>query len=156
MRSAIRSKEFENLSKYSIFDIEIDASPSRVWGLLTNYEKVPEVFGFITKVKRVRQTGPILLLEQEVQPLPPVPPIKYAVEVTEQKDEKLSWESRTLYVKVNKGFFKLQALEGGKKTHVTFASWAEAAILVPNFVVKLQQKIIMPKVLQILKEHAEK
>lgn len=156
MRSAIKTKDNLDLSKYEIFDIEINATPAKVWSLLSTYEEVPRVFGFITKVKRVRQTGPILLLEQEVQPLPPVPAIKYAVEVVEEKEVKLSWDGRTPYIKVNKGFFKLQNLDGGKRTHVTFACWAEAALLVPVFVVKMQQKIIMPKVLQILKEHAEK
>ena len=121
MRSAIRSKETPDLSKYEIFDIEINASPDVVWSLLTTYEEVPKVFGFITRIKRLRQTGPILLLEQEVQPLPPVPAIKYTVEVTEAKDEKLSWDGRTPYIKVNKDFFKLDSLEGGTKTHVTFA-----------------------------------
>lgn len=156
MRSAIRSKETPDLSKYEIFDLEINASPAIVWSLLTTYEEVPKVFGFITRIKRLRQTGPILLLEQEVHPLPPVPAIKYTVEVTEDKEVKLSWDGRTPYIKVNKGFFQLESLEGGTKTHVTFACWAEAALLVPVFVVRLQQKIIMPKVLQILKEHAEK
>lgn len=156
MRSAIKTKDNLDLSKYEVFDIEINASPEKVWSLLTTYEEVPKVFGFITKVKRVRQTGPILLLEQEVQPLPPVPAIKYAVEVIEEKEVTLSWDGRTPYIKVNKGFFKLRSLDGGKRTHVTFACWAEAALLVPVFVIKMQQKIIMPKVLQILKDNAEK
>jgi len=156
VRSAIKTKDNQDLSKYEVFDIEINASPAVVWSLLSTYEEVPKVFGFITRIKRLRQTGPILLLEQEVQPLPPVPAIKYTVEVTEEKEEKISWDGRTPYIKVNKGFFKLQSLNGGTRTHVTFACWAEAALLVPSFVVRIQQKIIMPKVLQILKDHAEK
>ncbi len=155
MRSAIRSNK-EDLSHHTVVETEINASPAKVWSILTNYEEVPRVFGFISKINRLRETGSVLLLEQEVQPLPPVPPIKYTVEVTETKDKMLAWEGRTAYIKVNKGFFQLQPLENGTKTLVTFASWAEAALLVPVFVIKMQQKIIMPKVLQILKEHAEK
>jgi hypothetical protein len=149
------SENVEEDARYVVCKLLILARAERVWSVLTDYERVPEVFSNLTKLKIVNDNGPIKVMEQQVKPLPPVPLISYVVEVKETCPTLLEWRGLTPYIKVNQGCFSLHPVNQGEHTLVTFAAWAEAAFLISSSIIRSHMQAIMPKVLLTLKEHAE-
>lgn len=149
-------QDFEGDSRYLVSKLLIQARPETVWSILTDYERVTQVFSNVKKLKILSGNECIKVMEHIVQPLPPVPPICFVVEVRETFPTLLEWHGMTSYIKVNQGCFTLHPIEAGLSTNVTFAVWAEAKVLVPKAIIRYQLQKIMPDVLKTLKTHAEK
>lgn len=149
-------EDFDGDSRYIVSKLLIQASPETVWSILTDYERVTQVFSNVKTLKILSGSDCLKVMEHKVQPLPPVPPIYYVVEVRETFPTLLEWRGMTSYIKVNQGCFTLQPIEAGLSTNVTFAVWAEAKLLVPKAIIRYQLQKIMPDVLKTLKTHAEK
>ena len=112
------------------------------------------MFSYMKKSTIVETRGDIKIVEQEVQPLPPIPAIKYSVEVQETHLKLLEWRSLTAYVKVNQGYISLQPA-GQNTTAVTYGMCIEGLLLIPATLIRHQLRIIMPQILQIIKARAE-
>jgi|AGTN01.3.fsa_nt_gi Polyketide cyclase / dehydrase and lipid transport. len=150
------SEELEEGLRYVVCKLLVNASPEKVWGILTDYQRVTQRFKNMSRLKVLEDKGDIKVMEQQVQPLKPVPPITYSVEVKENYPVSLEWRNLTNYIKINQGRFFLESVDDGAGTIVTFAACAQAVVLVPTVIVRYQMKVIMPKVLNTLKELAEK
>lgn len=146
--------EIMNDARYVVVEIVIAARPEKIWRVLTDYGRVTCNFPTMTKLEILQDDGEVKTMSQQVRPLPPVPPISYVVEVKETFPRLLQWSGCTRLIKTNQGCIKLQE-ENDSATRVTFAAWAEAALIVPNAIVRYQMKKIIPTVLQSLKAYAE-
>lgn len=148
-------EDIETDLRYVVVELLIEACPESIWKILTDYEQVTINFPDMTKLMILKDDGEIKTMAQQVKPLPPVPPISYVVDVRETYPS-LQWRSDpSVLIKVNRGCINLKPRDDGKKTLVVFAAWAEATLLVPTAIVRYQMKVIIPKVLQTLKRHAE-
>lgn len=146
--------EITTNTRYVVEELVINARPEKIWRILTDYARVTCNFPAMTKLEILQDEGGFKTMAQQVKPLPPVPPISYVVKVKETYPTLLEWHGCTRYIKTNQGCIKLQE-EGGFTTRVTFAAWAEAALIVPHAIVRYQMKKIIPTVLQSLKSYAE-
>lgn len=139
---------------YELCTALVKAPPQLVWEVLTDYAQVTQMFAYMKKSAIVETRGDIKIVEQEVQPLPPIPAIKYSVEVKETHLRLLEWRGLTDYVKVNQGYVGLEPADKNT-TSVTYGMCIEGLLLIPATLIRHQLRIIMPQILQIIKARAE-
>lgn len=139
---------------YELTTAIVQAHPHVVWEVLTNYDQVTEMFSYMKKSAIVETRDFIKIIEQEVQPLPPIPAIKYSVEVKETHLRLLEWRGLTDYVKVNQGYIGLEPADQNV-TSVTYGMCIEGLLLLPAAIIRHQLRIIMPQILQVIKARAE-
>lgn len=85
-----------------------------------------QIFAIIPKSKIKSQNDCIKVFAQEVQLLPPLPAVDYAVRVMETTSKSLRWDGLFSHIKLNQGHFCLDSVNNGEQTSVTFELHSKA------------------------------
>ncbi len=75
----------------------------------------------------------------------------YVLKVTETKPHRLDWRRESGAFKSNDGFWKLQPIENGAKTLITYAKFIDGGLFLPQMFVDGQLKKTMPEIIQSLR-----
>jgi ribosome-associated toxin RatA of RatAB toxin-antitoxin module len=133
----------------------IKAKPEAVWHILTNYEQAPRFFSMLLKCKVLEEKGNVKVVDYTVRPSGPVGSYQYVLELKEQPMHQITWHRVSGSFKDIDGFWKLESVDGGKATMVTYGSSINGGFFFPQALIKRQIRIDIPTVMASLKTGAE-
>lgn len=133
----------------------IHARPDQVWQVLADYNNAPRVFPMMKKCQILEDHGPSKLVLHCVEPSGPVGTFEYIVEIKEQAPKALEWHRKSGDFKEVDGFWKLEPLDGGHSTLVTYSSHVNGGLFIPQILIKRQAHADMPIVMASLKRQSE-
>lgn len=149
------SRAVINGQEYSICRMIVHASPDTVWNIIADYSNLHKVFKQMKKATVLKNQGKVKLVKHVVAPSGPVGTYSYVVKVKENAPRKMEWKRVSGAFKDVQGFWKLEPLDGGRTTRVTYASHVDGGFLIPKALVKRQCRIDMPIVVSNLRSKAE-
>ena len=151
------SEESINGNSFTVSKIVVHAPAERVWNILTDYENAPKVFPQLRKSEIVQSKGNVKVLKHQVQPtgFGGVQTYQYVVEVTEHAPRSMEWHRISGDFKAVDGFWKLEPLNDGRDTNVTYSSFVNGGFFIPQVLIKKQFRVEMPVVMSNLKNESE-
>lgn len=157
LEAPILSEESINGKSFTVSRIVVHAAPEKVWGILTDYENAPKVFPQLRKCEIVKSKGNIKTLKHQVQPtgFGGCTTYNYVVEVTEHAPRSMEWHRISGDFKAVDGFWKLEPVNEGHDTSVTYSSFVSGGFFIPQILIKKQFRVEMPVVLSNLKNESE-
>jgi len=161
--SAAQAKSHhENLSEemihgktYTVARVSIKSSPEKVFQILADYDNAPKVFPQLKKSKLIQDHGTSKIVKHVLAPSGVPGTYEYTVEVKESAPHSLEWHRISGAFKQVDGYWKLEPLDGGHTTLVTYASYVDGGLFLPQALVRRQCRIDMPGVMATLKAQAE-
>ena len=166
--AAIAKGEIHNLSSpaevieevvankpYATCKLLVKASPEQVWKVLTDYDNATYVFPNLKKCQVLEDHGSTKIVNHEVNPSGLPGTFKYVLQVKETAPTCLEWHRLRGDFREVDGYWKLEPVENGRSTLVTYSSHVNAGFFIPYALVRRQMRIDMPGVMAQLKEHAE-
>lgn len=148
-RAVINGKE------YSIARQVVHGSPQQIWGVIADYNNLHRVFKQMKSAKVLKSQGKVKFVKHTVAPSGPVGTYSYVVKVKEEAPKKMEWTRVSGAFKEVQGFWKLEPLDGGRTTRVTYASHVDGGFLLPKALINRQCRIDMPVVVGNLKDKVE-
>jgi ribosome-associated toxin RatA of RatAB toxin-antitoxin module len=151
------SEESINGNNFTVSKVVVHASVERVWNILTDYENAPRIFPQLRKSEIVKSKGNVKVLKHQVQPtgLGGYQTYNYIVEVTEHAPKSMEWHRLSGDFKAVDGFWKLEPVNDGHDTSVTYSSFVNGGFFIPQVLIKKQFRVEMPVVLSNLKTESE-
>ena len=149
------TEEMINGKTYCVSRVSVKASPDKVWQVLTDYDNAHKVFPQLKKSKLVQDHGFAKIVRHVMTPSGLPGSYGYTVEVKENAPHSMEWHRLSGAFKQVDGYWKLEPLDGGHTTLVTYASYVDGGFLVPQGLVKRQSRIDMPQVMSTLKAQTE-
>lgn len=140
---------------YTVTKVTVKAPPEKVWSILTDYDNASKVFPQMKKCKLVQDNGNHKLVKHTIAPSGLPGSYEYTVEVKENAPHAMEWHRVSGAFKQVDGYWKLEPLDGGRTTLVTYASYVDGGFLMPQPLIKRQCRIDMPGVMTTLKAQAE-
>ena len=144
-----------NGKTFSVAKTTIKASPAAVWQVLTDYGNASRVFPQVRRSQVVEDRGSSKLLKHKVAPSGLPGTYEYVVEVKECPLKSLEWHRKSGSFKEVDGFWKLESIDGGHSTLVTYSAHVEGGLFMPQGLVRHQFTVDMPQVMSALKSQAE-
>jgi ribosome-associated toxin RatA of RatAB toxin-antitoxin module len=142
---------------FTVSRVVVHAKPEHVWHILTDYNNAPRVFPQLKKCELVQDKGTTKVLKHQVNPsgLPACSTYTYTVEVKETFARSLEWHRVSGDFKAVDGFWRLEPLNSGHDTLVTYSSYVNGGFFIPQMLIKRQCRVDMPMVLTNLKSESE-
>lgn len=140
---------------YQVSRVLVHVKPEHVWRILTDYENAPDIFPCLKKCKLVKDKGTSKLVEHEIKPSGVPGSFNYTLEVKEVVNKLYEWHRVKGDFREVDGFWKLEAMNEGQSTMVTYASYVNGGIFMPPPLIKRQVRMDIPPVMTALKSHAE-
>jgi ribosome-associated toxin RatA of RatAB toxin-antitoxin module len=139
---------------FQVGRVTINASPSQVQSVLTDYPHTAKIFDNVTKCNIVSDKGNTKLIAFTIKSMGNLWTFDYVLEVKEEPGS-IQWHRSSGAFKANDGFWKLEPVNGGAKTQVTYAKYVDGGMLLPKCVVNKQIRDSMPLIMTSLKTTAE-
>ena len=133
----------------------IRARPEQVWQILTDYDNASRVFPNLKKCKLLQDRGATKVVTHEVCPTGVPGSFKYVLEVKESAPKVLEWHRLSGDFKEVDGIWRLNALDGGRSTYVTYHSYVNGGLFLPQALIRRQFRLDIPGVMAALKSQAE-
>lgn len=149
------TEELINGKTYTVAKETIKASPEKVWNILADYDNAHKVFPQVKHCKLMHDNGSSKVVKHVLAPTGLPGTYEYIVEVKESYPHALEWHRISGAFKRVDGYWKLEPLDGGRTTLVTYASYVDGGFLIPQALVRRQCRMDMPGVMSTLKASAE-
>lgn len=149
------SEAIINGKTYSVTKVTVNASAHDVWRVLTNYSNAEHVFPQMKKCTVLQDMGTEKIVKHTVAPSGPVGTYTYTLKIKEKAPHLMEWNRVSGAFKDVKGFWKLETLDSGRTTLVTYACFVDGGFFVPGALIRRQNRIDMPQVLKTLKHTVE-
>lgn len=142
--------------QYQISKVIIKARPEQVWNILTDYTQAPSIFSTLKKCHIVADKGGTKIVHHVLRPTGLMNTFEYDIEVKEQPHKMVEWHRVSGDFKAVDGFWRLDPVECGRATLVTYASYVNGGLFMPQALIKRQARIDVPQVMASLRDHAER
>ncbi len=133
----------------------IHARPEHVWQVLSDYSNASRVFPMMKKCQLLEDHGDSKILLHRVAPSGPAGTFEYTLQVKENAPKTMEWHRISGDFKEVDGYWKLEPLDGGHSTLVTYSSHVNGGLFIPQMLIKRQARLDMPVVMESLKRHSE-
>ena len=141
---------------YVVARVTVKAPPEKIFQILADYDHADKVFPQVRKCKLVADKGASKMVQHEIAPSGiPNNTYDYLLEVKESFPYTLEWHRVSGDFKQVDGYWKLEPAEGGRATHVAYASYVDGGFFIPQMLIRRQCKIDMAGVLSTLKATVE-
>jgi len=140
---------------YVVARTTVKASPEKVFHILSDYDHAEKVFPQVKHCKLVADKGASKLISHQIAPSGVPGTYEYVLEVKESAPNALEWHRISGDFKQVEGYWKLEPADGGHATNVTYASFVDGGLFIPQMLIRRQCKIDMAGVLNTLKMTAE-
>jgi ribosome-associated toxin RatA of RatAB toxin-antitoxin module len=147
--------EVTNGKSFCVSRIIIKASLEKVWHVLTDYKHATQVFPLLKKCELLESHGNTRISKHEIAPSGLPETYEYILEVHEIAPTSMEWHRLSGDFKEVDGSWKLEPVNSGKDTLVTYASHVTGGFFMPQILIKRQAHIDMPSTLLALKKHTE-
>jgi ribosome-associated toxin RatA of RatAB toxin-antitoxin module len=124
-----------------------------VWAVLTDYNGAASIFSNLSKSKLVSSSGPVKLVAFTTKAN--VLKFDYTLEVTEKDQELIEWKRSSGAFQANDGYWKLEPLDNGRATLVSYAKHVDGGFFYPQPLVKKLVRESIPAIFSDLKAAAE-
>lgn len=149
------TEEVINGKSFCVIKESIKARPEAVWQILTDYANATKVFPQLKKCHVVADRGSTKVLKHTVAPSGGIGTYEYTIELKESAPKALEWHRMSGAFKEVDGYWKLEPIEGGHSTLVTYSAYVNGGFFMPQPLVKRQCKIDMPQIMSTLRSEAE-
>ena len=149
------SEETINGKCFCVSRILIKARPDQVWKILTDYKHAVQVFPLLKKCEVLEDRGTTKISRHEIAPSGIPDTFEYILEVHETAPKSMEWHRISGDFKEVDGSWKLEPVNLGHHTLVTYASHVNGGFFMPQILIKHQSHIDMPNTLLALKKHTE-
>lgn len=149
------SEEIIHGKTYTVAQVVIKSPPEKVFQVLSDYDNAPRVFPQLKHSKLLHEHIGQKLVKHVLSPSGMPGTYEYVVEVKEAAPHSLEWHRVSGAFKQVDGYWKLEPLDGGHTTKVTYASYVDGGFLIPQPLIRRQCRIDMPAVMTSLKAQAE-
>ncbi len=145
---------------YVVGSVLIEAPPDKVWDILVDYDKSPEIFTNLSLCQVVGTEGEVKLVRQLVKPGGPIK-FDYVVNLVETKPKLIKWKRRSGSFKEVMGTWELEPVERVSpasksfSTAVTYSIHLDGGLVMPPWLLASQVKGYLPTVLNALKSRVE-
>jgi ribosome-associated toxin RatA of RatAB toxin-antitoxin module len=133
----------------------IKACPERVWQILADYNNAARVFPILKECELLQDKGTTKITRHVLAPSGIPDTFEYVLEIHETAPCSMEWHRISGDFHDVDGYWKLEPVELGRQTMVTYASYCNGGILIPQFLIRRQFKIDMPNALIALRNKAE-
>lgn len=144
-----------NGKTFSVAKATINATPAAVWQVLTDYGNAPRVFPQVKKAQVIEDHGNAKILKHKVASSGLPGTYEYVVEVKECPQKSLEWHRKSGSFKEVDGFWKLESMDAGHSTLVTYQAHVDGGFFAPQMIIRHQLAMDMPQVMSALKSQAE-
>lgn len=134
--------------------ILIKAPPARVFDVLTNYEKAADIFSNLVKSRLVSTHGPTKRVAFTGTTVGNLFKFDYTLDITE-KPHYIEWKRHSGAFKANEGYWRLDPVDGGSATLVTYAKHIDGGWLYPQGLVNKSIRESIPVIFAELKSESE-
>jgi len=139
---------------FQVSRVIVKASPSQVQSVLTDYSHTSRIFDNVTKCNVISDKGDTKLIAFTIKSMGNLWTFDYILEVKEEPG-RIEWRRSSGAFKANEGFWKLEPVDGGTHTLVTYAKYMDGGMMLPKFVINKQIRDSMPVIMSSLKTTAE-
>ncbi len=140
---------------YQVSKILVHVKPEHVWSLLVDYDNAPNIFPCLKKCKLIKDKGATKLVEHQIKPSGVPGTFDYIIEVKETVNRLYEWHRVSGDFREVDGYWKLEPMNDGNSTLVTYASYVNGGLFLPAPLIKRQVRMDIPAVMAALKSHAE-
>ena len=140
---------------YSVSRLVVHARPEQVWQVLTDYSNAPRVFPMLKKCEVLEDHGSTKIVKHMVAPSGPVGTFQYVLQIKEIPSKLMEWHRVSGDFKEVDGLWKLEPVDAGHATLVTYSSHVNGGMFFPQMLIKRQFRIDTPQVMTSLKHQAE-
>jgi ribosome-associated toxin RatA of RatAB toxin-antitoxin module len=140
---------------YIVAKMLVKAKPDQVWQILTDFGSATRVFPTLKQCQVLADKGSSKLIHYQVKPTGVLTSFQYDLEVQEHGRTKMEWHRVDGDFKEVNGFWKLEPADCGHSTVVTYASYVNGGMFMPQALIKRQSRIDVPPMMVALKSHAE-
>ncbi len=145
--------------KFHIGTLAVNAPKEQVWNLLTDYESAPGNFSYLKKCSRVSpkvKGEPELVSFTAKTGVGPIT-VDYVLEIKETPNAGLiEWHRHSGAFRENEGYWKLESVDEGRKTLITYAKHLDAGFPLPPCMVNKAVKESMPVIFRDLNSSLER
>lgn len=147
--------EVINKKPYLVSKVLIKARPEHVWQVLTDYSAATKVFPTLRKCRILSDLGATKRVQYQIHPTGALSNFEYELEVRELTHKSIEWKRLGGDFKAVEGYWRLEPVEGGRSTFVTYASHVNGGMWLPQALIKRQSRIDIPQVMAALKTQSE-
>jgi ribosome-associated toxin RatA of RatAB toxin-antitoxin module len=147
--------EVINGKTFCVSRIIVKANLEKVWHVLTDYKHAVQVFPLLKKCEMLESHGNTRISKHEIAPTGLPETYEYILEIHETAPTSMEWHRLSGDFKDVDGSWKLEPINSGKETLVTYASHVTGGFFMPQILIRRQAHIDMPKTLAALKKHTE-
>jgi ribosome-associated toxin RatA of RatAB toxin-antitoxin module len=133
----------------------VKAKPERVWQILTDYAHAARIFPVVQECEVIEDHGSVKIAKHVIAPSGLPCTYEYVLRIHESAPHLLEWHRISGDFKELDGSWKLEPIDSGRHTLVTYASHMTGGILEPAFMIRRQFHIDAPMSLTALKHQAE-
>ncbi len=148
-------EEMVDKKAFQVIRMVVNAHPERVWQILSDYANAPNIFDNLKKCELLEDHGQTKIVKHVIHPSNWPSTFEYVLEIKENGPRAMEWHRvRGAFREVD-GFWKLEPLQGGKATQVTYSAHVNGGLFLPSPMIKAQMRNDMPNVMLALKSSAE-
>lgn len=148
------SEEKDGRRIFHVGRMVINASPEDVFGVLTDYDRAGKLFTNLKDCKVTSKEDNVKNVFFSVRGIANIWNFDYALAVKETFPRLIEWHRISGAFKANEGYWKLEPMEQGRKTMVTYAKFVDGG-LIPQALVNRQLKETIPEIMTNLKRLSE-
>jgi len=148
-------EEVHNGKSFSVSRALIKAKPDEVWHVLTDYNNAHRTFPMMKKCQVIEDKGSTKIMKHVVAPSGLPCSYEYVIELKETDKKSLEWKRLSGSFKEVDGWWRLEPADGGRHTHVTYATYVNGGMFMPQGMIKRQFRSDMPQVMALLTKLAE-
>lgn len=140
---------------FQISKLLVKARPEKVWSVLSDYEGLQDIFPPLKRSKIVKDGGTVKQVEHEIKPSGVPGTFEYVLEIKETGTRMQEWHRLSGDFKEVDGFWKLEPVDSGNATLVTYGGYVNGGIFIPQQLIRHQFGKDIPSIMLSLKQAAE-
>jgi len=148
------NEEVRGNTKYQVARAVVNASPTIVQSVLTDYERAPKVFGGLKECRVIQENGPVKHIAFIASAPGNLWTFDYVLEVKETPGY-IEWHRVSGAFKKNEGFWKLEPINEGRSTQVTYAKYVDSGLFCPQSLINHELRLSLSQIMTNLKDTCE-
>lgn len=140
---------------YVVSSMMVNARPEVCYKVCTDYKNAATTFPTLKKCLVLQDNGASKVIKYVTHPTGSFTDYSYTLEVKESPTQMVQWTRVSGDFKAIDGYWKLEPAQGGNKTIVTYATFVDGGIFMPQILIKRQFRIDLPPCMTALKTKCE-
>jgi hypothetical protein len=149
------SEEEMHGKTFVVCKLHIKAKPEQVWQILADYNNASHVFPILKECELLEDKGTTKITRHVIAPSGVPGTYEYVLEIREAAPSTMEWHRVSGDFHDVDGYWKLEPEDLGHHTLVTYASYVNGGLFIPQVLIRHQFHVDMPQALIALRNRAE-